>query len=258
MKVLVTRPAAQSQAFGAALEQAGFTPVYLPVIEIRPAADLSGLDRAISKLSCYDWVIFTSTNSVDIIFGRSPLSGSWPVPGPRVAAIGPKTAQALSGRGVPVDFTPAEYVAEAILPGLGDLKERWLLLPCAELARQELSEAIVKAGGVLHKIIIYHTLPAVPDPAGLDALRSGVDIVTLTSPSTVENFILLASAAGLDPKNLPGNPRYLCIGPVTRRAAAEAGLPEPLVAVEYTTDGLIKVLKNLEEFVIARSKATKK
>lgn len=251
MKVLVTRPAAQSHAFGAALEQAGFTPVNFPVIEVRPAADLSALDRALAKLTCYDWVIFTSTNSVEIVLERAALAQGWPAKGPRVAAIGPKTALALASRGVTVGFTPAEYVAEAILPGLGRLEDRWVLLPCAELARDTLPKAVLQSGGILHKIIIYHTLPAVPDSDGLAALRGGVDIVTLTSPSAVANFIQLARAAGLDPVNLPGTPRYVCIGPVTRQAAEGAGLPDLLVASEYTTDGLVQILQSLKAGEIA-------
>lgn len=245
MKVLVTRPAAQALAFGAAIEQAGFTPVYFPVIEVRPVPDLAALDRALEKLVCYDWIIFTSTNSVDIVLNRQSLSKGWPVPGPRVAAIGPKTARALCSHGVAVDYTPPDYLTEAILPGLGNLEGSWVLLPCAELADQSFPGAIAKAGGILHKIIIYQTLQADPGPVGLAALRSGVDIITLTSPSTVTNFNEIARVAGLDPKNLPGNPRYLCIGPVTHQAAVEAGLREPVSASKYTTDGLIEVLRTL-------------
>lgn len=245
MKVLVTRPAAQSEAFGAALERAGFMPVYFPVIEVCPVPDLAALDRALDNLACYDWIIFTSTNSVDIVMNRQPLSKGWPEPGPRVAAIGPKTAEALAAHGVQADFMPAEYLAGAILPGLGDVSGRWILFPCAELAGQDLPGAIADAGGILHKMVIYHTLPADPSPAALDALRSCVDIVTLTSPSAVTNFIQLARDSGLDPKNLPGNPRYLCIGPVTRQTALDADLPDPVAASKYTIDGLIEVIRTL-------------
>jgi uroporphyrinogen III methyltransferase/synthase len=245
VKVLVTRPTAQSQAFGSALEQAGFTPVYFPVIEIRPVADLSRLDRALEKIGCYDWVLFTSTNTVDIVLDRPSLAQGWPAQGPRVAAIGPKTAEALAARNIVVDFIPEEYTSEAILPGLGEVSDRWVLFPCAELAGQDLPKAIAAAGGILHKIIIYHTLPAVPNLKGLAAIQAGVDVVTLTSPSTVTNFIHLISEAGLDAKDLPGNPRYICIGPVTRQAALDAGLPGTLVAEEYTTEGIIKALQAL-------------
>ena len=164
----------------------------------------------------------------------------------RVAAIGPKTAEALQARGVIPNFIPDEYVAEAILPGLGDLRGRWVLLPRAEIARKALPEAIFEAGGIPHEIAVYRTLPAQPDSEGLAALKSGVDIVTLTSPSTVQNFVAIARQNGLDPLALPGNPWFACIGPITEKAAREEGFANLVTAREYTTAGLIEVISNLE------------
>jgi uroporphyrinogen III methyltransferase/synthase len=236
--------------FADALRNAGFEPVFFPVIEIRPFEENVALDRAIAKLGCYDWVVFTSVNGVDAFFERLPSPPS-PLPGRergaeggvRVAAIGPKTAHSLVSRGVTPDFVPDEYVAEAILPGLGDLCGRWVLLPRAEIARKALPEAISAAGGVAHEIAVYQTVPAEPDPAGLAALESGVGAITFTSPSTVENFVELVRRAGLDPLQLPGNPKIACIGPITQKAAEEAGFVDIFVANEYTTEGLVELLQ---------------
>jgi uroporphyrinogen III methyltransferase/synthase len=163
-----------------------------------------------------------------------------------VAAIGPKTAEALRARGIQPDFVPDEYVAEAILPGLGDVRGKSILLPRAEIARKALPEAITAAGGIPHEIPVYQTLPAQPDPEGLAALRAGVEIVTLTSPSTVQSFLALARQNGLDPLHLPGNPLFACIGPITEQAAREEGLVNIMVAKEYTTEGLTEIIRHLE------------
>ena len=252
MRTLITRPRNQADSFADALAQAGFEPVFFPVIEIRPFEENIALDRAIEKLGCYDWVVFTSVNGVDAFFERlpsprlrhpSPFQGEGKGVRVKVAAIGPKTAHSLTVRGVTPDFVPDEYVAEAILPGLGDLRGRWVLLPRAEIARKALPEAILAAGGVAHEIAVYQTVPAEPDPDGLAALKSGVDAVTFTSPSTVENFFELTRRAGLDPLNLPGNPKIACIGPITQKAAEEAGFTDILTAKEYTTEGLVELLQ---------------
>jgi uroporphyrinogen III methyltransferase / synthase len=71
-------------------------------------------------------------------------------------------------------------------------------------------------------------------------------VITLTSPSTVQNFMAIARQNGLDPLKLPKDPLFACIGPITEGAAQEAGLPNIVVAKEYTTDGLIAALKDLE------------
>jgi uroporphyrinogen III methyltransferase/synthase len=256
-RILVTRPRAQADSFVDGLRAAGFEPIYFPVIEIRPIEDNVALDRALSKLNCYDWVVFTSANAVDIVFEKmqfttehtekkekSSVNSVFSVV--KVAAIGPKTSEALQARGVIPDFVPEEYVAEAILLGLGDMRGKWVLLPCAEIARKALPEAINKAGGIAHEISVYKTLPAQLDAEGLVALKASVDVVTLTSPSTVQNFVTIARQNGLDPLNLPGNPLFACIGPITEQAAREEGLTNIVVAKEYTTKGLIEAIKSLE------------
>ena len=260
MKVLITRPRSQADSFADALANAGFEPIFFPVIEIRPFEENIALDRAIEKIGCYDWIVFTSVNGVDAFFNviasrrrsnpiviREIASITSPTRSdifPKVAAIGPKTAQSLEARGMTPDFVPKEYVAEAILPGLGDLRGRWVLLPRAEIARKALPEAIVAAGGVAHEIAVYQTLPAESDSDGLATLKTGVDAVTFTSPSTVENFVEIIRHAGLDPLQLPRNPLIACIGPITQKAAEEAGFAETIVAEEYTAEGLVELLRN--------------
>ncbi len=257
MKILITRPRAQANSLAAGLKAAGFEPVFFPVIEIQPLEATLELDQALRDLSNYDWVVFTSVNGVEVVLDRmtvlhlEPAScfdkgkAENPSGRVRIAAIGPKTARILEEHGLHPDFVPAEYVAEAILPGLGDLRGRKVLLPRAEIARKALPEAIVAAGGVAHEVAVYRTLPAQADPEGLDALRSGVNVVTLTSPSTVHNFVEIVHGAGLDPENLPGNPVFACIGPITRKAAEEIGLHNLVVAGEYTAEGLVQVIGKL-------------
>jgi uroporphyrinogen III methyltransferase / synthase len=121
MRILVTRPRSQAAEFGDALSSAGFEPVFFPVIEIQPA-DPVPLDAALKDIERFDWVIFTSVNGVQAVWDRMKALRIPRLPTSlKVAAIGPKTAAALLGHGVSPDYVPEEYVAEAIVPGLGDL-----------------------------------------------------------------------------------------------------------------------------------------
>jgi len=259
LKILITRPRKQSQPFADALEAAGFEPIFFPVIQIHVMDDLSALEEAMAQIAKYEWIIFSSTNAVDVFFdyviARQLFRRSNLLPDKsetasqkdarsdvKIAAVGSKTEASLRSRGVDVDFVPKEYVGEAILPGLGDVQDKWILLPRAKVAREIVPQEITKAGGIVHEIAIYETLPAIPDAEGLDALREGVDVVTFTSPSTVKNFIEITKAAKLDPLNLPNTPLFACIGPVTEKAALEAGFSPIVVAETYTTDGIIDEL----------------
>ena len=239
-KVIVTRPRAQFDSFSRELEDLGAIPIPFPVIAIEQVEDTTSLDRALAKLSCYEWLVLTSVNGVEKVWERMDRLGlNTNLPeNVQVAAIGPKTAAALNARGIHPDFVPQEYVAEAIVPGLGDLQDRWVLLPRADIARPALAEAIMQAGGIAHEIAAYRTTMGVPEARSLETLKAGVDILTFTSSSTVTNFERIVRDAGLDPLNLPGDPLVACIGPITAQTARQLGFNVDITANEYTTKGL--------------------
>ena len=246
-RILVTRPREQANEFVENLRVAGFEPICFPVIEIRPMDDTYSLEQALKNINKYEWIVFTSVNGVGVVFERYArllLANDLKV---KFAAIGPKTADALKMRGVTPDFVPDEYVAESILLGLGDLKNKWVLLPRAEIARKALPEAIVAAGGIAHEIAVYRTLPAMPNEHGLAALKEGVDWITFTSPSTVQNFIEIVRQQKMNPFQLNGNPKIACIGPITARAAKEEGFEVASAAEEYTAEGLVEAITSMEK-----------
>ncbi|MBC7876874.1 MAG: uroporphyrinogen-III synthase [Anaerolineales bacterium] len=246
-RVLITRPRAQADEFAAALIAEGAQTIFFPVIEIIPPDDFSELDRALQNLDQYDWLILTSIHGVDAFFKRLEFLGMKELPSQiRVAAVGSKTAQSLITLGTFPDHVPDEFVAEGILSGIKkDISGKKFLLLQSNLARKVLSDQVRSAGGFVDDIVAYHNIASQPRASELDDLRFGIDIITFTSPSTVKNFVDIVCKNRLDPLNLPGNPLFACIGPITKKAAEEAGLTNLVVANEYTTAGLIQVLGNL-------------
>lgn len=246
-RVLITRPRAQAGEFAAALAAAGAAPVFLPVIEIVPVDDFSILDCALQSLDQYDWLVLTSIHAVDAFFQRFTVLEIKSIPAQlRVAAVGARTANALSVHGIRADHVPQEYSAEGMLFGLKEnIHNKRFLLPQSNLANRTLADGIRLAGGVVDEVIAYQNVTASLDMHGLEELRAGVDVVTFASPSAVRNFIHLLRENGLDPFNLAGAPLFACMGPVTRKAAEEAGFRNLAEAKEYTTDGLVKLLGDL-------------
>jgi uroporphyrinogen-III synthase len=82
-------------------------------------------------------------------------------------------------------------------------------------------------------------MPRALPPEARAALRSGdVDAVTFTSASTVRGFV---HAMGV----VKGNPKVVCIGPVTAREAREHGLRVHAVADPHTVDGLVAAVERV-------------
>ena len=243
MRVLITRPRTQATDLAQKLRELGNKVVFFPTIEIKPVDDPYCLDRALTQLDCYDWLVLTSANAAEAVLERMSDLRIGPPPALNVAAIGPKTAAKLKEGGISPNFVPDQYIAEAILPGLGELRNRWVLLPMADIAHDTLPNAIQNCDGIAHVVTAYHTVPVEADAGGLLALKEGVDCITFTSGSTARNFYELVQHAGLDPLNLPGNPKIVCIGPKTARVAHEFGFEVNLIADPHTTDGLAVAIR---------------
>ena len=253
LRVVITRPEAQSEGLCERLRQAGAVPILFPVITIAPPEPGGALDQAIRHLSEYDWIIFTSVNGVkqfrtrlaDIL--RVPVAQLQGIPGftGKVAAIGPKTAAMLQQHGIKVDVLPNEYRAEAILDAIGEVGGQRILLPRADIARAELAAGLRVRGAIVDEVTAYHTLPATPPPTAFEQLRQGVHVVTFTSSSTVRHFVALTR--GID----YGNPAIACIGPVTADTARQLGLHVDVVADEYTVDGLFRALERWKDNLLS-------
>jgi uroporphyrinogen-III synthase len=240
-RILVTRPLTQAAELCDRLAALGAQPIIFPTIAIAPLEDTTLLDRAIRQLAQYQWIIFTSVNGVKAFWERLDFGSlkdfrSLP-PTQRIAAIGPATASALQAHGVTVTLIPDEYVAEAIVESIGAVQGQHILLPRADIAREALAVELRKRGASVDEIAVYRTLPAQPDPNGLLELQRGVDVITFTSSSTVQNFVVLVGQDGILPHTL-----IACIGPITANTARELGLHVDVVATEYTMDGLVAAL----------------
>lgn len=246
-RVVITRPRHQASALMEQIQERGGQPICIPVIEIASLNDFTQLDQALRQVQTYDWLVLTSVNGVNAVWERFEALGIRPLlERVQVAAIGPKTAAALEQRGVTPDFVPDEYIAEAILPGLGDIRGQHILLLRAEIARTALAEAIRAAGGVAEDVSVYRTLPARIEPEAWEPIKAGVDIIIFTSSSTVVHFVHGLAEKGFALPRLPGDPLIACIGPITAATATGYGLHIDIMPQNYTIEGLISALDAYE------------
>ena len=244
-RVLVTRSRTQASVLSEMLAEEGAEPVEIPTIQCLPPDDYSLVDRAISSLSRYGWVIFTSANGVEAVFGRLRVLGldSRAFSGTKVGAIGPATASALTGYGIDADFVPSEYVSEAIVESMGDLDLKGVpvLLPRADIGRDTLAEGLSGLGAQVEQLSVYRTvMPEDSREKAVELLRGGIDLVTFTSSSTVLNLLNMLNGD----RSLLTGPLIACIGPITAKTAEDMGLRVDIVAQEYTIGGLVRAMED--------------
>jgi uroporphyrinogen III methyltransferase/synthase len=244
--IVVTRAGAQAYGLVEQIERAGGTVIELPTIEIRPPESFAEFDTAIKQIEQYDWLLFTSVNSVAPFLARLRLAGKTAVSvrGLKIGAIGPETAKRLASAGITASLVPQRYQAEGILEALQPdaMKGRRVLIPRAAEAREVLPETLRGWGAAVDVVIAYRTALPNADVAPLaERLGQGkVDVITFTSSSTVRNFVRLFGGHNL--AEIAFGSVIACIGPITARTVEEAGGRPDIVADEFTTNGLIRAI----------------
>ena len=249
-RVLVTRPREQARDLVERLAALGADTVEAPMIRITPPDDPTPLLTAAEDPSSFDWIIFTSANSVEG-FMTALLSHHRDVralKGPTLCAVGPGTAERLRRYSVVADVVPEEYRAEAVLDVLaarGPLEGTRVLLPRSDIGRELIAEQLRKAGAKVTDVIAYRTvldeLQREGDPDVYRLLLEGrIDVVTFTSGSAVRNFVRVYGADQV--ADLLKTTTVATIGPVTAEAARQAGITVSVQPASYTIGGLVDAI----------------
>ncbi|GAB4468357.1 MAG: uroporphyrinogen-III C-methyltransferase [Armatimonadaceae bacterium] len=245
-RIVVTRAREQASELSEKLRLLGAEPVEFPTIRVAPPEDqFAALDEALSRLSGYDWVVFTSANGVRHTAARLKAMGrdARAFAGAKVAAIGAATAEALHTIGIRPDFVPTEFVAEAVVAQFPEpVAGKRILLARAAEGRDVLPEAWREKGAIVEDIAAYRTEP---ETEGAEEIRQQltdgkIDAITFTSSSTVKNFV-----AALGETPLPAGTALVCIGPVTAETCATLLRPADVIADEYTIDGILAALTSV-------------
>ena len=244
-RILVTRARHQASALSQLLSERGAQPIELPAIDIKSTANTRELDRAISNLERYHWIVFTSVNGVEAFFHRlyNLNLDARALKNVKIGAIGPATAKALEKKGIIPDYTPDVYSSHGFIDGLGswDIAGQRFLLPRADIADKELVRGITRLGAEVHEVVTYRTVPVTKaiSPAKQMLLSDKIDAITFTSPSTVSNLLAVLE----DKRGAINSAKIACIGPKTADRAAGAGLKVDIVAGEHTIPGLVAAIE---------------
>ncbi|MEH7417100.1 uroporphyrinogen-III synthase [Neobacillus drentensis] len=238
-KVLVPRGKGQAKSFSQLVERYGGIPVEIPLIAFRPIAGNQRLQVCLEALDTYDWIIFTSNVTVETFFSFCDRDAAKL---PKIAVIGKKTAEVLQERGIRPAFVPSAFVAEVFveefIPLVGPYAK--ILLPKGNLAREYIAASLMAVGAKVDEVVIYETY--LPEESRLKLAqmlsRDELDILTFTSPSTVDHLMDVVKEYGLEEQLK--NCIIGCIGPVTEKKLLEYGLQVHASPEQYTVKDMME------------------
>jgi uroporphyrinogen III methyltransferase / synthase len=244
--VVVTRPEGSDGPLSRELRGLGLRVLSWPAVSVT-GTDSAALEAALAQVDTFRWIVFASRHAVAAVLERFPK----PPGGVRVAAVGKATAQVLRQRGWPVDLTPEEASAAALIAAFA---ARWsaadagvkVLYPASSRALPTLATGLRQLGASVTQVEAYRT-----QAGGLDIdecrawiARGGIGAVTFASPSAVSE---LAQALGeADFQRLLTDAAAVAIG---RTTAAELNVHghEAVVAESATLHSLaVTTLRLLE------------
>jgi len=208
VRVIVTRPRDQAGPLVQRLEALGHDVVACPLIEIERMSDDPIDARG------YDWLIVTSPNGADEIARRGRNL-------PRVAAVGPGTAERLREHGIEPAFVPRVSSQDGLLEEF-PRPAGAVLFAAAENSRRGPVDAL---GADF--VPLYRTRLLTPEPP------EG-DVVVLASGSAARAY---AGVGGRAPA--------VSIGPQTSRVAEHVGLTIAVEAETHDLDGLVAAVEAL-------------
>ncbi|HRO88149.1 MAG TPA: uroporphyrinogen-III synthase [Chiayiivirga sp.] len=197
LTVLVTRPQGLGEDLVSTIEARGGAAVLLPAITIEPVQPDTSELADLATIPAGGLAIFASRNAV--AWGARFL----PQPRPRVAAIGPSTANALEELGLTPDIRPTGFTTEHLLqqPELENLSGVRVFIIRGENGREALSTGLKARGARVRYLDVYRRRPAL-----LDAVRrkeilaqwaaGGIHIYTATSGDIFRNLCTILGPEG--------------------------------------------------------------
>ncbi len=215
-RVVVTRARAQASGLASRLEALGAQVVEAPVIAVTLRTGDTNLQDCLQRR--WDWVVFTSANAVEAVFGALAATGldARALAGAQIAVVGEGTAAALGRYGLRADFVPSLASSEALVNELPLKPRETLFLPASALADDRLRLALENRAAAVTHVDAYHNEFI---PLDAERLREVAEAhaVTFTSASTARN---LRTALGETP--LPAGAKLVSIGAQTSTAVREA------------------------------------
>lgn len=197
-RIVVTRPAHQAESFCQILERAGATALRCPLLIIAPTPNAPSLLRLIENIGSFDLLLFNSPNAANLgipqIDSRYDLHGRV-----RIAAIGAKTAQAITGLGYRVDICPeTSFDSESLLelPILKNVNGMKIAILRGSGGRDLTGSVLRSRGAEVSYAQVYERLPPTKghfEQIEQTLLHDRFDAVTITSG---EAFLALWKGVG--------------------------------------------------------------
>ncbi len=248
-RVLLTRK--DNSALAELLKSGGVEVVELPLIDCSYAVNADDASDVFDELGGYDWITFSSPNSVRGFFKAffNEFADIRSLGIARIACVGDSTARELQKFFIKADVVPERQTAAEMANAMGEfqsLENLKILSVRGNLALPELVKALEKHNAIVDTFEVYrtsHKKLAHTDAAVGDFKKSGADVVVFASPSAVESFVKNAETLALEDGAV--RPKVVAIGPTTAAAVRKFSMKVAAEAEAPTAEAVFNAISSL-------------
>jgi len=245
IRVMVTRPIEQAVDLIAQINEAGGHASSFPTLAIKASVDATSAERC-KFVSGYDWVIFISQNAVRYSLSLLPLT-DWPTT-TSIAAVGPTTSNALQQAGLNVNKQPDNSMtSEGLLEkfSTAQLTGKKILIVRGVGGRETLANGLREMGAFVDYAEVYSRhCPDHDTEQLLQQLESGIDVVTIASGETLQNFANIIESSKLTTQQKAQ--LYACpliiVSARIKTLADKLGFLDTVVISEPENSGVVKAI----------------
>jgi len=238
-EILITKSKSEAEKSVRLLTDAGAKLIYFPTIKIIPNYNSAELIDAGNNFDEFDYIIFTSVNSVDI-FNNFAAKNNCDISKLKVAVVGRSTYESCKGLGINVNILPDEFSAKGLLRYFSQINLIGIkiFIPGSSLSRDELSIGLMELGAKVKSVPIYDVVKN--NSGELQEEISYIekrkpDVFLFTSPSSFENFLSIADVEQLQDYFVKSV--IAAIGTTTEKAIRKFNLTVNIVPQIFTVEG---------------------
>jgi uroporphyrinogen III methyltransferase/synthase len=223
-----------------------------PVLDVGPPGDFQALDEAIENLFGYDWLIFSTVDSVEFFVRRLVNLGREisELDSVRVCGVSEEAVSRLGESQIHIDVIPDRPLPSTVFEALATyaggrdaLQSLNFLIASAANAREGLKQLLDEAGARLDIVAAYRTVVANDSSlAQINGLLAGggVDCIVFKSSSEMRDFAQLFGTGDLS--GVLSETPVVCADLSALRLAADFGLQTDFTAAHRDPQALAEAI----------------
>lgn len=256
--IAITRGESNNSEFIRLVKQEGGIPLSLPTMKVIPIDSQQFLKKFAQISSTkYDYCIFMSPNSVDVLFKLVRENDLTSLLDEQLAkceviAIGPSTRKKLESNNVLVKYQPSDYSTFGIVNLIKKLELKpgtRIIVPRSGASNSYLKDKLDSMSIILDEFYIYYPQGETPNQKLIDFSRqlemNKVHVLIFTSPSAVRYLFSILQEILPDFKRHVKNIQVvISIGPNTTRELKSVDI-FPIESKEHTIKGTVRLAETI-------------